>query len=221
MCIICHNSASSDQNNRTLMGVDRVRSVRRQGGPDVRVQDHAARHPLGWRRPGPVRGLPDPRHLCLGGRRQRPSPNWPTGAPTCRSSVDAAAPAPMTGYTVFGADPAVAQSCQTHNLYHPTYPRDLNDCAACHVRRLRARSPTRRRPWRPRSTPARSTRARARARVEEPARRHAAGRLGGCLHELPPARPTPRVMRTRMAGRRRPSRTVVRPSSTRSELMVD
>ena len=24
-------------------------------------------------------------------------------------------------------------ACQTHNLYHPTYPRAANDCAACHV----------------------------------------------------------------------------------------
>ena len=39
----------------------------------------------------------------------------------------------MTGYLVFGADPAVTQSCQTHNLYHPTYPRDAQHCSACHV----------------------------------------------------------------------------------------
>ena len=39
----------------------------------------------------------------------------------------------MTGYTVFGADPAVTQSCQTHNLYHPTYPRDPKQCSGCHV----------------------------------------------------------------------------------------
>jgi hypothetical protein len=39
----------------------------------------------------------------------------------------------MTGHLVFGADPAVAQSCQTHNLYHPTYPRDLRQCSGCHV----------------------------------------------------------------------------------------
>jgi hypothetical protein len=61
-------------------------------------------------------------------------PNWPTGAPTCRSSVDPAAPDPnISGYLVFGADPAVTQSCQTHNLYHPTYPRDAAQCSACHV----------------------------------------------------------------------------------------
>jgi hypothetical protein len=42
-----------------------------------------------------------------------------------------------TGYIVYGAStnadgtyPTVA--CQTHNLYHPTYPRLGNDCAACH-----------------------------------------------------------------------------------------
>ncbi len=30
-----------------------------------------------------------------------------------------------------GTYPTVA--CQPHNLYHPTYPRALNDCAACHT----------------------------------------------------------------------------------------
>ena len=49
MCGACHNSASSEQNNRVDDGRRQVRSVRRPGWPDVRVQDHAARHPLGWR----------------------------------------------------------------------------------------------------------------------------------------------------------------------------
>jgi len=33
---------------------------------------------------------------------------------------------------VFGADPALTASKQPHNFHIPTYPRALNDCAACH-----------------------------------------------------------------------------------------
>jgi hypothetical protein len=49
-------------------------------------------------------------------------PNWNAGAP-CGTAG---------GRLVAGADPAVTQSCQVHNLHHPTYPRATNDCAACH-----------------------------------------------------------------------------------------
>jgi len=34
---------------------------------------------------------------------------------------------------VFGSDPASPNSCQPHNFHSATYPRSLNDCAACHV----------------------------------------------------------------------------------------
>ena len=44
-----------------------------------------------------------------------------------------ATPTATQEYRVFGGDPALDVSCQVHNLYHPTYPRAANDCAACHV----------------------------------------------------------------------------------------
>jgi len=131
-CIICHNSASSDQNNRLLMGVTASEAYDGLVGQtyEFKTMLHAI-HSAGeqtntfaiYRTRGIYAWAPE----------GVTPPNWPTGAPTCRSSIDPAAPAPISGNLVFGADPAVTQSCQTHNLYRPTYPRDANDCAACHV----------------------------------------------------------------------------------------
>jgi OmcA/MtrC family decaheme c-type cytochrome len=132
MCIICHNSASSDQNNRLLMGVNASEAYDGKVGQTYELKTmlhaiHSAGTGLATTAIYRTRGI-----YAWAAEGTTPA-NWPTGAPTCRSSVDAAAPAPITGFTVFGADPAVTQSCQTHNLYHPTYPRAFNDCAACHV----------------------------------------------------------------------------------------
>jgi OmcA/MtrC family decaheme c-type cytochrome len=132
MCGACHNSASSDQNNRLNMGVTASEAYDRLVGQTYEFKTmlhaiHSAGGQTGtfaiYRNRGIYAWVPE----------GVTPPNWPKGAPTCRSSTDAAAPAPISGYLVFGADPAVTQSCQTHNLYHPTYPRAINDCAACHV----------------------------------------------------------------------------------------
>jgi len=132
MCIICHNSASSDQNNRVLMGVNASEAYDGKVGQTYELKTmlhaiHSAGLGLATTTIYRTRGI-----YAWAPEGTTPA-NWPTGAPTCRSSVDAAAPAPITGYTVFGADPAVTQSCQTHNLYHPTYPRQAQQCSACHV----------------------------------------------------------------------------------------
>jgi OmcA/MtrC family decaheme c-type cytochrome len=131
MCIICHNSASSDQNNRVLMGVTASEAYDGKVGMtyEFKTMLHAihsaglGNSPVIYRTRGIYAWVPE----------GTTPPNWPTGAPTCRSSIDPPAPAPMTGYRVFGSDPAVTQSCQTHNLYHPTYPREVAECGACHV----------------------------------------------------------------------------------------
>ncbi len=67
MCIICHNSASSDQNNRFTMGVTAAEAYDGKVGQTYEFKTmlhsiHSAGESL-----TPVRGLPDPRHLCLGG----------------------------------------------------------------------------------------------------------------------------------------------------------
>jgi hypothetical protein len=131
MCIICHNSASSDQNNRLTMGVTASEAYDGKVGMtyEFKTMLHAihsaglGNSPVIYRTRGIYAWVPE----------GTTPPNWPTGAPTCRSSVDQPAPAPISGNLVFGADPAVPQSCQTHNLYHPTYPREVAECGACHV----------------------------------------------------------------------------------------
>ena len=200
MCIICHNSASSDQNNRVAMGVDQSEAYDGQVGQtyELKTMLHAI-HSAGdgpgrrSRSIGPAASMPGrPKSgaACRTGRR--------TSAPDTRSSE---------------ADPAVPASTQPHNFYSPTYPRAFNDCAACHVGRLRpdprpgqGRGDDARRGRWPRGRTSSTTRCRAPRRP--PAR-------------AATSRPTPGVMRTRMAGRRRPSRTGVRPLSIRSELMFD
>ncbi len=132
MCIICHNSASSDQNNRTLMGVTAAEAYDGNVGKtyEFKTMLHAIHSAGSGLAPYVVyrtRGI-----YAWVAEGETPA-NWPTGPATCRSSIDAPAPAPMTGHLVFGADPAVTQSCQTHNLYHPTYPRDTKQCSGCHV----------------------------------------------------------------------------------------
>jgi OmcA/MtrC family decaheme c-type cytochrome len=132
MCIICHNSASSDQNNRLTMGVTASEAYDGNVGEtyEFKTMLHAIHSAGAGLSPYVIyrtRGIYA--WVAEGGT----PPNWPTGAPTCRSSIDAAAPAPISGNLVFGADPAVPQSCQTHNLYHPTYPRDTKQCSGCHV----------------------------------------------------------------------------------------
>jgi len=56
-------------------------------------------------------------------------PNW--GTPACqKTNSDGSI---TYGNVVFGAtDPTAAVACQPHYLYHPTFPRAPEDCAACH-----------------------------------------------------------------------------------------
>ena len=72
MCIICHNSASSDQNNRVLMGVDKSEAYDGKVGQtyELKTMLHAI-HSAGTGL-APYVDLSDPRHLCLGGRRGDP-----------------------------------------------------------------------------------------------------------------------------------------------------
>ena len=130
MCIICHNSASSDQNNRTLMGANASEAYDGKVGQtnEPKTTPHAI-HSAGLGLAtttsiGPAASMPGhPK-----GRRRR---TGPPGRRLAAAQSTRRLLRRFTGYTVFGADPAVTQSCQTHNLYHPTYPRAFNDCAAC------------------------------------------------------------------------------------------
>jgi len=117
MCIVCHNSASSEQNNRVLMGVDASEAYDGKVGQtyEFKTMLHAI-HSAGL-------GLAP--YVVY---RTRGIYAW-----TAEGVTPANWPAVSTPTLVFGGDPNVPQATQSHNLYHPTFPRQANDCAACHV----------------------------------------------------------------------------------------
>jgi OmcA/MtrC family decaheme c-type cytochrome len=129
MCIICHNSASSDQNNRVLMGVTASEAYDGLVGQtyELKTMLHAI-HSAGTGYA--TTAIYRTRGIYAWAAEGVTPPNWATGAACDAPSVPGV---DTLGNIVFGADPAVPQSCQQHNLYHPTYPRAFNDCAACHV----------------------------------------------------------------------------------------
>ena len=116
MCILCHNSASNEKNVRVGMGVDSSEAYDGKVGETFEMKTMLHRiHSAG------VDGLPPYviyRNRGIYGFATDDSllPNWPgTGQ-----------------QEVFGSDGVVTN----HNFHTPTYPRSLNDCAACHVATL-------------------------------------------------------------------------------------
>ena len=114
MCILCHNSASNEKNVRVGMGVDASEAYDGKVGETFEMKTMLHRiHSAGqadsppylvYRNRGIYAFAPDTTGL----------PNWPgTGQ-----------------QVVFGSDPAFTTN---HNFHAPTYPRALNDCAACHT----------------------------------------------------------------------------------------
>jgi OmcA/MtrC family decaheme c-type cytochrome len=132
LCVMCHNEASSEQNVRVGMGVDATEAYdglvgQTYGFKSMLHMLHTAGEP--GRKPIAIYRT---RGIYAWASATSLLPNWPTTAPTCRSSVDTAT-GPISGHIVFGSDPASTTKCQTHNFYEPTYPRAFNDCAACHA----------------------------------------------------------------------------------------
>ena len=125
MCILCHNSASNEQNVRTAtMGIDPADTYDGQVGETYELKTMLHRiHSAGeegsppyviYRGRGVYAFAPDDSLL----------PNWPgTGE-----------------QAVFGStidnDGNPGSYVINHNFHAPTYPRLLNDCAACHVATL-------------------------------------------------------------------------------------
>ncbi len=155
MCIICHNSASSDQNNRTLMGVTASEAYDGNVGKTYEFKTmlhaiHSAGEDLApyviYRTRGIYAWTAEGSTLAnwtAGTACAVASPIPPATTPAASVVLNPTTPPAGTqfstrGNIVYGAStnadgtyPTVA--CQTHNLYHPTYPRDLKQCSGCHV----------------------------------------------------------------------------------------
>ena len=118
MCVMCHNEASSEQNVRLLDGIDATEAYDGQAGQTYGFKTllHAV-HSAG--ETGKITMVYRTNGVYVWTAQGVTPPNWPgTGAQTVYGSVPA------------GTNPN--GTTRTHNLHAPTYPRSLNDCAACH-----------------------------------------------------------------------------------------
>jgi len=130
MCVMCHNSASTEQNVRVGMGVDKSEAYDRLVGQtyEFKTMLHAI-HKAGEPGSAPI-VIYRNRGIYAWGTDKSLLPNWATGAKCDAPSIPGV---DTLGNIVFGSDPASANKCQAHTFHTPTYPRLSNDCAACHV----------------------------------------------------------------------------------------
>ena len=113
MCVICHNSASSEQNVRVGMGVEASEAYDGQVGETYEMKTMLHRiHSAGTEGAAPF-VLYRNRGIYAWATDDSLLNNWPgTGS-----------------QIVFGSDNVT----QNHNFHAPTYPRALNACLACHT----------------------------------------------------------------------------------------
>jgi OmcA/MtrC family decaheme c-type cytochrome len=118
MCILCHNSASSEQSVRVGMGVTASEAYDGKVGQTFEMKTMLHRiHSAGAAGSPPI-VIYRNRGIYAWAPEGTIIPNWPgTGS-----------------QPVFGSDDGTgAPVMQNHNYHNPTYPRLLNDCAACHA----------------------------------------------------------------------------------------
>jgi len=137
MCIICHNEASSDQNNRVAMGVDASEAYDGLVGQTYGFKSML--HMLHIAGEGPNDFYAGSKPLSIYRTRgiyawaydEAILPNWGTTPACSKTASDGTV---TNGNIVYGSDPAVAGGvgCQPFNFYSPTYPMPAYDCYACH-----------------------------------------------------------------------------------------
>lgn len=118
LCVMCHNEASSDQNNRVKMGVTASEAYDGKAGQTYGFKSmlHAV-HASGEAGQTPY-VVYRTRGIYAFAPSESVIPFWP-GASATKTLVN-------------GADSTVADSMQPHNFVTAHYPRNLNDCSACH-----------------------------------------------------------------------------------------
>jgi len=128
MCVMCHNSASSEQSVRVQMGVDASESY--DGLVGQTYEFKTMLHMLHTAGAEPEGAYPGQKPIVI--YRTRGIYAWAYDDSLLRNWPGAS----ITAIPVFGGDPnALPDNVekQPHNFHSPTYPRAFNDCAACHV----------------------------------------------------------------------------------------
>jgi len=119
MCIVCHNSASNEQNVRVGMGVDASEAYDGKAGQTYEFKSmlHAIHSTGEAARFGDVNQAPiviyRNRGIYAWAESRDMLSNWPGEGPQI----------------VYGSDNVT----QNHNFHTPTFPRIENDCGACHA----------------------------------------------------------------------------------------
>ncbi len=154
LCVMCHNPASSEQQNRVNMGVDATEAYDGQVGQtyDMRTMVHAI-HSAGESGARLVYYRSNGIYLFGPANALASVPNWPTtGGVTCKNAEGADVTYyPVAGSVANGTSDRVPTvnsdgTCNTttgplsttgvwriHNFIPVHYPQALNNCGACHV----------------------------------------------------------------------------------------
>jgi len=113
MCILCHNSASNEQNVRVGMGVEASEAYDGKVGQTFEMKSmlHAI-HSAGEEGAAPI-VIYRNRGIYAWATSRDLLPNWPGEG----------------DQIVYGSNDVT----QNHSFHTPTYPRALNDCGACHA----------------------------------------------------------------------------------------
>jgi OmcA/MtrC family decaheme c-type cytochrome len=119
MCMLCHNSASSDQSVRDGMGVTAAEAYDGKVGQTFEMKTMLHRIHSGGAANSPPFVIYRNRGIYAWAPEGTVIPNWPTGTPDADGKLP-----------VYGA--VGDNALQVHNYHNPTYPRLLNDCMACH-----------------------------------------------------------------------------------------
>lgn len=151
LCIVCHNPASNEKQNRVGMGVDATEAYDGQVGQtyDMRTMVHAI-HSAGETGKSLVYYRSNGIYFFGNDAALAQVTNWPkTGGVSCKNAEGAT----VTYYKVYGStatgtvpEANTDGTCKTtglanstdgtwriHNYIPVHYPRPLNDCSACHV----------------------------------------------------------------------------------------
>jgi OmcA/MtrC family decaheme c-type cytochrome len=144
VCMLCHNAASNEKNVRVGMGVDASEAYDGKVGETFELKTMLHRvhsSTYDWDPLPDDRNTPDvvenvkynPPYLVYRNRGVYAFANDPSVLPNWTAGEDCVHSSGRVGRRVAGADPTIDDSCQPHNFEAPTYPRSLNECAACHT----------------------------------------------------------------------------------------